>query len=51
MLIKFAGPPKTIESHTQICPSETGNLDIDSLKHNINIDFEENSPQQRRCDI
>ena len=36
----------SIQSPTQIYPRETDALDIDSLKHDINIYFEENSPHQ-----
>ena len=39
--------PKWIESPTQIYPKETE--DLDSLEHNINVDFADNSLQQNRC--
>ena len=41
MLIKFIGPPpKPTELTTQVIQES----DIDALEHNINMDFEENSP-------
>ena len=35
--------PESVESHTQLYPRKSKALDIDSLVHNIDVDFEENS--------
>ena len=38
-----SGYVKEIPGTEQTCPRETGTLNIDSLDHYINVDFEENS--------
>ena len=42
----YRPPHKLTKSPTQISPTETTALDIDTLEHGVNIDFEENFPHQ-----
>ena len=37
-------PPKPTEIHTQVTPKTIPESDIDTLKHDVNTDLEENSP-------
>ena len=42
----YRPPPKPIEIHLQVIPRKIMGSDIDALKQDINMDFEENSPYQ-----
>ena len=37
----YRPPPKTTKISAHIIPRNTSDLDIDSLEHDINVDFEE----------
>ena len=42
----YRPPPKPTEIPTQVNPKTIWESDIDTLEHNINTDFKENSPYQ-----